>query len=68
MKILLDIARTLGRQQLAFRGTNDDADENFLQITKLAARHNSDLKSYSVKYLSATSQNEFINILAEDVQ
>ena len=46
MKILLDIARTLGRQQLAFRGTNDDADGNFLQITKLVARHNSHLKQW----------------------
>ena len=65
IKILLDIAKTLGRQQLAFRGTNDDADGNFLQITNLVARHNSHLKNclsnekmkpYSVKYLSAISQ------------
>jgi hypothetical protein len=77
IKILLDIAKTLGRQQLAFRGTNDDADGNFLQITNLVARHNSHLKNwlsnekmkpYSVKYLSAISQNEFINIMAEDVK
>lgn len=41
------------------------------------ARHNSHLmnwlsdekmKLYSLKYLSATSQNEFINILAEDAK
>ena len=77
INILLDIARTLGRQQLAFRGTNVDVDGNFLQIANLVARHNSHLKSwlsddkmkpYSVKYLSAASQNEFINILAEDVK
>ncbi|CAB3986958.1 Hypothetical predicted protein [Paramuricea clavata] len=44
-EIILDIAKTLGRQQLAFRGTNDDADGNFLQITNLVARHNSHLKN-----------------------
>jgi hypothetical protein len=74
----LDIAKTLGRQQLAFRGTNDDADGNFLQITNLVVCHNSHylknwlsnekMKPYSVKYLSAISQNEFINIMAEDVK
>ena len=34
IKILFDIAKTLGRQQLAFRSTNHDADGNFLKITK----------------------------------
>ena len=46
IKILLDIAKTLGRQQLAFRGTNDDADGSFLQITNFVARHNSHLKNW----------------------
>jgi hypothetical protein len=67
----LDIAKTLGRQQLAFRGTNDDADGNFFQITNLVACHNSHLKNwlsnekmkpYSVKYLSAISQNNSVEL------
>ena len=77
IKILFDIAKTLGRQQPAFRGHKNDANGNFLQITNLVDRHNSHLKNwlsdekmkpYSVKYLSASSQNEFINILAENVK
>ena len=40
IKILLDIARSLGRQELAFRGAHDDENSNFVQITKLVARHN----------------------------
>ena len=45
--------------------------------TNLVARHNSRLQSwlsddkmkpYAVKYLSPSSQNEFINLLAEDVE
>ena len=76
IKILLDIARTLARQQLAFRG-HEENEGNFIQITKLVARHNSRLQSwlsdesikpYAVKYLSPSSQNELINVLAEDVK
>ena len=61
IKILLDIARTLARQQLAFRGHDGKHDGNFVQITNLVARHNSRLQSwlsddnmkpYAVKYLS----------------
>ena len=32
-KILLDVARTLGRQELPFRGAHDDENGNFVQIT-----------------------------------
>ena len=76
IKILLDVAKTLARQQLAFRG-HDESDGNFIQIVNLVARHNiqleswltdKNLKPYSVKYLSAYSQNEFISLLAEDVK
>ena len=76
IKILLDIARTLGRQQLAFRGHGKN-EGNFIQTTNLIARHNTRLQSwlsdesmkpYSVKYLSPSSQNELINVLAEDVK
>ena len=76
IKILLDIAKTLARQQLAFRGHDGKHNGNFVQIS-LVARHNSRLQSwlsddnmkpYAVKYLSPSSQNEFINLLAEDVK
>ena len=76
IKILLDIAKTLARQELAFRG-NDGSEGNFIAIVKLVIRHNSHLKSwlsdetmkpYSVKYLSPASQNEFISLLADDVK
>lgn len=76
IKILFDVAKTLARQQLAFRG-HDESDGNFIQIIYLVARHNTQLKAwltdnnlkpYSIKYLSAYSQNEFISLLAEDVK
>ena len=40
--ILLDVARTLVRQGLAFRDDDDDGDKegNFHQITRLVSRHN----------------------------
>ncbi|XP_046854179.1 uncharacterized protein LOC124447320 [Xenia sp. Carnegie-2017] len=77
IKILLDIARTLARQQLAFRGHNEKHEGNFIQISNLVARHNprlqswlsdKNMKPYSVKYLSPISQNEFISLLTEDVR
>ena len=76
IKILLDIARTLARQQIAFRG-HDESDGNFVEIVNLVARHNTQLKTwlsdknlkpYAVKYLSPHSQNEFVSLLAEDVK
>ena len=45
IKILLDIARTLARQQLSFRGHDEKHKGNFVQKTNLVARHNSRLQS-----------------------
>ena len=44
IKILLDVTRTLGRQELPFRGAHDDENGNLVHITKLVARHNPHLK------------------------
>ncbi|XP_046843246.1 uncharacterized protein LOC124437305 isoform X2 [Xenia sp. Carnegie-2017] len=46
IKILLDIARTLARQQLAFRGLNEKHEGNFIQISNLVARHNPRLQQH----------------------
>ena len=76
IEILVDVARTLCRQGLAFRGDNDE-NGNFHQIVELMARHNvvlkewlenSDMRSYHVTYLSAESQNEFISLLGMDIR
>ena len=76
IEILLDISKTLAKQELAFSG-NDGSGGNFIAIVKLFTRHNSHLKSwfldetmksYSVKYLPPVSQNEFISLLADDVK
>jgi len=37
--ILLDVAKTLGRQNLAFRGHTNDKNGNFKQIIYLISRH-----------------------------
>ncbi|CAB3978406.1 Hypothetical predicted protein [Paramuricea clavata] len=37
--ILFDVARTLARQTLAFRGSGNDDDGNFIQIVHLLSRH-----------------------------
>ncbi len=77
INILFDVTRTLAKQGLAFRGSSDDSDGNFVQIVHLLARHNSVLKtwlekrserSYHVNYLSPNSQNEFIELLGKEVQ
>ncbi|XP_065218459.1 uncharacterized protein LOC135844239 [Planococcus citri] len=74
---LLDITRTIGRQGIAFRGHNDDKNGNFYQIAQLVARHNPVLKKWFenksekgsiTTYLSAQSQNEFIQMLAEETR
>ena len=44
IKILLDLAKTLARQQLAFR-CHEESDGNFIQIVNLVARHNTQLES-----------------------
>ncbi len=76
IEMLLDIARTLCRQGLAFRGDKDE-NGNFRQLVELMARHNRVMKewlessatrSYHVTYLSAESQNEFISLLGMDIR
>ena len=42
VNILLDIARTIARQQLAFTGHDEQHEGNFIRITNLVARHNPD--------------------------
>ncbi len=75
--ILLDVARTLARQGIAFRGDGDDKDGNFQQITRLVSRHNpalknwlesKDAKPFHTTYMSGKSQNEFIQLLADAVR
>jgi hypothetical protein len=72
--ILLDVARTLARQGLAFRGDGNDTEGNFHQITRLVSRHNpslkhwlesKDMKQFQTTYMSGKSQNEFIQLLAD---
>jgi hypothetical protein len=75
--ILFDIARTLCRQGLPFRGDGDESGGNFNQMVQLIARHNPLMKRwisetssrpYNVTYLSPRSQNEFIDILSNKVR
>jgi len=79
VSILMDIARTLVRQGLAFRSHNESANElqngNFYQMVLLHSRHNALIKrwfndksihSHQVTYLSMKSQNEFIDLLAAE--
>ena len=80
VKILIDVARTLGRQGLPFRGASTEegeTDGNFHQIVQLMGRHSPVMKKwldekrlrpYHTTYMSATSQNEFIELLANDVR
>lgn len=75
--ILFDVARTLGRQGLAFRShkenENESQDGNFYQIVLLLSRHcptikrwlnDKNMRPYHVTYLGSQSQNEFIELLA----
>ena len=73
--ILIDVARSLGRQGLAFRGSDGGEHDNgnFRQI--VVSCHNPILKkwldetvsrSHNVTYLSGKSQNEFIKLLGEE--
>ena len=39
MAILFDVAKTLARQSLAFRGSGNDNDGNYVQIFNLLFRH-----------------------------
>jgi len=75
--ILLDVAKTLGRQSLAFRGHANDENGNFKQIIYLISRHcpllkewldSSRFRPYHTNYMSPKSQNEFINILGSSIK
>ena len=77
IEILLDITKTLGCQGIAFRGEASNQNGNFYLIVHLIARHCPDLKQwlnnarlrpYHVTYMSAQSQNEFIQLIGNQVQ
>lgn len=74
----MDVARTLGRQGISFRGSSIEKDRNgnFRQIVSLVSRHSSSLKRWlddaenrphGVNYLSSRSQYEFPTLLAKDL-
>lgn len=74
--ILLDIARTLARQALPFRGDSNE-EGNFYQLVLLVSRHVSSLRRwitdkrmnpYHATYLSPQSQNEFIALLEAELR
>ena len=78
IKTLLDVARTLARQGISFRGSSNEKDGNgnFQQIVGLVARQSPSLKRWlddaatrphKVNYLSSRSQNEFLTLLAGNV-
>ena len=67
IKILLDIARTLARQCLAFRGDNKDENGNFTPFVNLTARYfpvlllwfaDKNKRLYHATYCTSESQNE----------
>jgi len=75
--MLFDIARTLSRQGLAFRGDGDESGRNFMQLVQLLSRHNplmdrwikeTSTRAYKVHYLGPRSQNEFIELLANETR
>ncbi|KAL4091808.1 hypothetical protein QTP88_026437 [Uroleucon formosanum] len=75
--ILFDIAQTLCRQGLSFRGDGDESSGNFNRMVQIISRHNplmnrwineKSLRSYNVTYLGPRSQNEFIDILSKEVR
>ena len=77
MTMLFDVAKTLARNRLAFRGNDDDENENFRQIVYLLTRHNSVMKSWfdgresrkhKTTYLSPRSQTEYVSLLEEEVR
>ncbi|XP_028394445.1 uncharacterized protein LOC114518638 [Dendronephthya gigantea] len=74
--ILLDVAKTLARQALPFRGDSNE-DGNFMQVVLLLSRHVPNLKRwicdkrlnpYHATYLSPQSQNEFISLLEKELR
>ncbi|CAF4066398.1 unnamed protein product, partial [Rotaria sordida] len=76
IEILIDCIRFLARQALPLRGHVDN-DGNFHQLVYLLSKHNPVLEQwiknnnnrpYKITYMSKDSQNEFIQLLADDVQ
>lgn len=77
IKILLDIVKTLARQNIAFRGDGNEEGGNFCQIVALVSRHcpllerwlsSKRSRPYHVTYMAPESQNEMIHLLADDVR
>ena len=77
VKILLDIVKTLSRQDIVFRGNESDKNGNYRQIVALVARHCPLLEQwincrqsrpYHVTYMAPESQNEMIKLLSDDVR
>lgn len=77
VKVLADVSRTLARQGLAYRGSGSEESSNYQQIVQLVARHNpvvrrwlddSKLRPYHTTYLSPTAQNEFIQLIGQEVR
>lgn len=77
LNILFDITRMLSRQGLAFRGDGSEENGNFNQIVLLLSKHNAVLKKWlddkafrkhNVTYMSHDSQNEFIDLLSNEVK
>ena len=77
VKILLDIVKTLFRQDVAFRGNESDKNGNYRQIVALVVSHCPLLgqwincrqsRPYHVTYMAPESQNEMIELLADDVR
>ncbi|KAF0712179.1 Uncharacterized protein FWK35_00029971 [Aphis craccivora] len=67
--MLFDIARTLARQGLTFRGNGDESGGHFMQLVKLLSRHNPLIDRWIKEifhYLGPRSQNEFIELLANE--
>lgn len=76
IEILIDVCKTLGQQGVAFMGDWDKGG-NFSHIVNLLSRYNPILKSwledkklrpYHVTYMSPFSQNEMINLVADDIR
>ena len=82
---LLDITLFLAKQNLAFRGHNEDEASlnrgNFLEMVEMLSKYDPVLKEHlmrltrstctvkaSVSYLSPETQNQFINVLANQVK
>ena len=77
IEMLFDVAKTLARNGMAFRGNNADEDGNFRQTVQLLSRHNPVMRAWignravrkhHATYLSPQSQNEFISLLSEEVR